>query len=120
MAENKAKYDLILQNSGSKQEYVVRGLENVSKNPLYYEFPDFHMPEDAPEGEYLYVLLYNIRNDVEYTFKDDIFATILHTNDGDVELRYLDYETGVMKYGTEVGMRNNYRVQNKNFIYRKK
>lgn len=113
------KYDIILQNTGSKQEYVVSALTDYSTNTLYHQFDDFEMPEGAPEGEYIYVLIYNVRDDVEYTLKDDIMASIVKAGDFEIELRYLPHEVGVMKYGN-IKQANRYLPKNKNFIYRKK
>lgn len=111
------KYDLLLQNTGSKHEWVISGLTSASNNPLYYEFPDFEMPEDAPEGEYLYALIFNVRNDVQYRFQDDFYTTIIHTNDGDIKIADVQCNIGVMKYGKQE-IANKYRSKNKNYIYR--
>ena len=119
MSENYKKYDLILQNTASKQEWVIRGLVNVSNVNLYYQFEEFSMPEGANTGEYFYALIWNVRDDVEYTLKDDIMKTIVHTGDGDVKLKDLQPETGILRYGVIEGG-NTYRNKNTDFVYRKK
>lgn len=92
-------YDLILQNSASKKEYLISGLTD-SGNRLAYVFEDFQMPADAPEGEYYGALIYNGRDDVSYNFKDVLLDTILDTEEGSVMLRDLRPEIFLMRYGT--------------------
>ena len=118
MSENYKKYDLILQNTASKQEWVLKGLVNVSTVNLYYQFNNFSMPTDAPTGEYFYALIWNVRTDVEYTLRDDILDTIVTTGEGSIKLKDLQPETGILRYGT-VEQKNNYRNKNTDFIYRK-
>lgn len=92
-------YDIIIQNSATKQEYLISGLTD-SGNRLAYVFEDFVMPEGAQSGEYYGALIWNGRGDVEYEFKDVLLETILHTGEGDVQLKDLRPEVFLMRYGT--------------------
>lgn len=108
-------YDIILQNSATKREYLVSGLTD-SGNRLAYVFEDFAMPEDAQFGEYYGALIWNGRRDVTYEFKDVVLETILHTNEGDVRLRDLRPEVFLMRYGT-VEAEAVYRDNNTEYYY---
>lgn len=92
-------FDLILQNSATKAEYLVSGLVD-SGNRLAYVFDGFAMPEDARTGEYYCALIWNGRKDVTYEFKDVLLDSVLHTDEGDVTLRDLRPEVFLMRYGT--------------------
>lgn len=118
MINNYRIFDLILQNNASKQEWVIRGLQNTSESHLSYVIDNFEMPADAPEGEYFYALVWNIREDVEYELKDDILSSIVHTSDSEMQLRDLQPEIGLMRYGN-VETKNTYRNKNNEFLYRK-
>lgn len=122
MAETYKKYDLILQSCASKQEWVLKGLVNVSNASLYYQFDNFEMPQNAPYGEYSYALIWDVRDDVEFDIKDNILDTIVKTKDGDVPLRLLEPEIGILKYvGEEKKITSNiYKNKNTDFYYRKK
>lgn len=114
---NSNNYDLILQNNGSKEFFVYSGLSNASVNHLFYEF-DVDM--EVPDGEYTYVVLINNRDDVVYELKTPILSTILHTGEGDVELRDLQPATGLLRVGkNEVIYDNIYdeTADNDTFIY---
>ena len=117
--ENTRIFDLILQNSASKKEWIIRGLVDTSETTLYHQFDDFKMPEDAPFGEYYCALLWNTREDVEYEIKDNLLDTICHTAEGDITLRDLRAETDLFQYG-DAKEKNQYRNKNTDFIYRKK
>lgn len=118
--ENRKKYDLIIQNSASKKEWVVRGLEDTSGTHLYYEFEGFEMPADAPEGEYYYALLQNDNEEASYELKNDLLETLFISGEESTTLRALKPEIGLFKYGEPTEQKNAYRNKNKDFIYRKK
>lgn len=112
-------FDLIMQNNASKQKFVITGLVDTSETPLAYIFEDFSMPEKAPEGEYSCVLFRNGRNDVWYELSDVLLDTIAHTDEGDVQVRFLRPEIFLLKYG-EVKDPYKFRTTDKSYIYRKK
>lgn len=118
MVENSKIFDLILQNSASKKEWIVSGLTNTSETYRYYMFEDMEMPEDMPNGEYYYVLVRNARTDVEYTLKDDILDSVITTEEGEIKLRDIQPEVGILRYG-DVSTKNTYRNKNTDFLYRK-
>lgn len=108
-------FDIILQNSATKKEYLVSGLIDKG-NRLAYVFEDFVMPEGAQSGEYYGALIWNGRRDVEYEFKDVLLETILHTDEGDVALKDLRPEVFLMRYGT-VEADAVYRDKNTEYYY---
>lgn len=113
------KYDLLLQNTASKQEFLVSGLTDSSDNFLSYLFADFQMPENAPEGEYQCVLFRNMRKDVQYRFNDVLLETVAVTGDGEIKVKYLRPEIFILKYGTSESPYA-YRSEDKEYYYKKK
>lgn len=111
------KYTVILQNNTSKEFTVLNDLENVSKSHLYLKFDAVDL--DLPEGEYTYVCFPNTRNDVTYEFKQDILETLVKTSDGNVKLRFLDPEIGLLRIGDVMESKNNYDQKNMTFYYEK-
>lgn len=111
-------FDIILQNSASKKEYLVSGLKDTG-NWQAYVFEGFKMPDSAPFGEYYGALIWNGRDDVEYDFRDVLLDTVLHTGEGDVLLRDLRPEIFVLRYG-QVEPAVIYREKDTEFIYYKK
>ena len=93
---NTNKYDLLLQNNGSKEHFIFSGLTDISTTHLYHQF---EVELDVPDGEYTYVVLINNRDDVEYELKTPILSTIVHTGEGDVVLRDLQPATGLLQVG---------------------
>lgn len=93
------KYDLLMQNTANKKEYLVQGLKDVSDTYLAYVFKDFLFPEGAEEGEYVCALYRNDRKDTEYTFNDDIMETQIATSEGTVKVRNLRAEMFIIKFG---------------------
>ena len=112
-------FDLIIQNNASKQIFLISGLTDTSDTPLAYIFENFNMPEKAQDGEYTCTLFRNGRSDVQYEFKDVLLDTVAHTEDGDIQIRYLRPEIFLMKYGD---IKTGYisRDKNKTYAYRKK
>lgn len=102
--EKSQKYDLLLQNNGSKEFFTYTGLEDLSENHLFYRF-DVEL--DVPDGEYTYVVLKNSRDDVEYDLNIPLLMTMIHTEDGDVLLRDLQPTTGIVKIGNGVAVYDN-------------
>lgn len=98
------KYDLILQNNGSKEFFIYSGLTDTSTNHLYYRF-DLEL--EVPDGEYTFVVQANNRNDVNYELRIPVLTSILHTGDGDVMLGDLQPDTGLLIIGDKVGVQEN-------------
>lgn len=92
-------YDILLQNTASKKEYLVTGLRDRGNSLQAYVFENFQMPEGAEEGEYIGALYYNGRQDCEYTFSDDLLETEIATAEGTVKVRNLRAVLFILKYG---------------------
>lgn len=115
-------YTLFLQNNATKKEHYFDGLENISGNSLYLQF-ELDLDEFV-SGEYTYACFYNDREDCEYEFKDILLDTLVKTGDGNVILRDLQPELGLLR----IAMSNEsievakpvYRETNTEFYYRKK
>ena len=88
-------YDIILQNNGSKEFFLLKSLENVSNSGLYFQFDDVEF--NGPDGEYTYAVVES--RDAEYTFKTPLLDTILTIDGVDVILKELDPYTGLMRVG---------------------
>lgn len=84
---------------GTKKEYLLTGLRNVSITHLCYVFENVVLPEGLEEGEYLCALYKNNRHDTEYTFNDDLLETEIATRDGTVKVRHLRAELFILKVG---------------------
>lgn len=106
-------YTLILQNNSTKKEYYFDGLENHSGNALYLQF-NLDL-DDFASGEYTYACFYNDREDCEYEFKDVLLDTLIKTGDGNVILRDLQPELGLLRI---VG--NNESIEASKPVYREK
>lgn len=90
-------YTLILKNNSTNEFTVYDGLQNVSGKQLYLEFNDVEL--EVPDGEYTYAVFSNDRDDITYDFKAEILDTVLHTEDGDVELRDINPRIGLLRIG---------------------
>lgn len=95
MTEKLLRYDLILQNCGSKEYKIYQKLENISNDPLILTF-NIDLSEMV-EGEYNYAVIVNMRNDVVYDFKAELTKTVLRTEEGDIRLDKLNPQIGIMK-----------------------
>lgn len=109
-------FDLILQNTASKQEFLIQHLEDTSESWLQYVFDNFKMPDEAQYGEYVGALYRNDRDDCVYTLKDVITETVIETEEGTVRVRDLRPELFILKY---VGFpeKEPYLEENKNYYY---
>lgn len=99
------KYDVIIQNNGSKETFLLSGLTDTSENHLYHRF---EAEISAPEGEYTYAVLQNSRDDVNYAFKVPLLDTIVYADGQQVVLRYLQPATGLLRVGKKVEPANIY------------
>lgn len=117
--ENSIKWDLILQNNGSKTEYAITGLTDSGTTSLFYEFKDLEL--DIPDGEYTYALIFNGRDDVEYEFSDVLLNTIVKTGEGNVKLKDLEPIMGLLIINPEARENKNiYIKKNKDYLYYEK
>ena len=114
MHKTMSKYSLLLQNNTSKEFFSYDGLTDNADTKLFYEF---EVELDIPEGEYTYCVFVNDRTDVEYEFKTPLQETILHTEDGDVVLRDLQPETGLLRVGSTIEKTNIYENNENNTIF---
>lgn len=90
-------YSLIIRNNATNQPFAYSGLTNTSSGRLYLKFEGLEL--DVPDGEYTYAVFACDRTDVTYDFKAQILDTVIHTDDGDVELRDLDPRIGLLRVG---------------------
>lgn len=90
-------YTLILKNNSTNEFTVYDDLQNVSGKQLYLEFNDVEL--EVPDGEYTYAVFLNDRDDITYDFKAEMLDTVLHTEDGDVELRDINPRIGLLRIG---------------------
>lgn len=95
MTEILLRYDLILQNCGSKEYKIYQKLENISNDPLILTF-NIDLSEMV-EGEYNYAVIVNMRDDVVYDFKAELTKTVLRTEEGDIRLNKLNPQIGIIK-----------------------
>lgn len=109
-------YDIILENNGSREFFILQGLENVSTTDLYLQFDEVELPVGMPDGEYTYAVFSNNRDDVVYTPKTPILDTLIHTDDGDITLRDINPFTGLLRVG-DVQETNIYPDENTNYLY---
>lgn len=99
--KNLLKYDIILQNCGSKQVFLFQKQADVSENITLISF-NIDL-SDLPKGDYNYAIIINMRNDeVTYDVKADLKKTIVKTNEGDVELSFLKPMMGLLRIDTDV------------------
>lgn len=110
-------FDLILQNTASKQEYLIQHLKDTSDSWLQYVFDGFQMPEGAQYGEYIGALYRNYRNDCQYTLSDVITDTLIETREGSVYVRDLRPELFILKYVGGEGDGKAYMEENKSYYY---
>lgn len=90
-------YTLILRNNSTNEVRVFDDLTDVGGARLYLQFEDVEL--DIPDGEYTYAVFETRRDDITYDFKANILDSILHTEDGDVELRDIHPRVGLMRIG---------------------
>lgn len=109
------KYDLIIQNSASKENFLYSGLTDNSGSHLYFQFTNLDL--DVPDGEYTYCLLRNDRDDVVYDFTTPILDSMVHADGKDVMLRDLQPITGLLRVGDAIQNKNTYDNNNKKTIF---
>lgn len=110
-------YDLIIVNNASKVFTLVQGLENIAPHHLYFEFENVEL--DVQEGEYTYVLIANDREDVVYDYRLPVLDTIVKTDEGNVQLRDLRPNIGLLRVGLQT-VSNEYDTtpeNNNGFVY---
>lgn len=121
MKEDINKLDLILQNNSDKRVWIFTGLTDVSTSNQYVQFDNFEMPEDAPDGEYTYLLLQNYYSgSVEYKTAANIYDTIVVADGEEIEIKMLRPVGGLLRVGAEK-QANIYpeKEKNKTYYYKK-
>lgn len=113
------KYDILIQNNGSKEIFIISGQTNTSDNHLYFKFEDLILPERAQDGEYTYAIINNDLPDVEYELKSVLLDSKVSVSGQTYTLRDLKPVVGLMRVG-EVEDKNTYReTDNKTYYYKK-
>lgn len=99
--------------------WVITGLTNTSSSHIYADFQNVDIPEDMPNGEYSYALLTPPSRNTKYTFKTDLWDTIVEWDEEEVQLRLLKPSTGLLRVG-KVEDKNTYKEKdNKTYYYKK-
>lgn len=89
------KFDIILRNNASNEVKIYQGYSNESDANDYLTF---HIDLDGlKDGEYTYAVIVNMRDDVTYTIDEDIKDSMVHTREGDIQLRHLMPFMGLLK-----------------------
>lgn len=113
------KYDLILQNNGSKQEFLYMGI--VPSEESTATFYKFDIDLDVPSGEYTYCLIMDMRDDVVYVLNDVILNSVVETSEGNVLVRNLNPMTGLLIVNPQDREdKKIYIKKNKDYIFYKK
>lgn len=116
-----ALYDIILQNNGSKENFIISGVQSTSTSNLYIDFEDFEMPDGVKEGEYTYAVLQNILSGVSYELKNGLIDSKVHYSGDTYDLRDLNPLMGLLRVG-KIEEKNTYpqpKDKNKNYYYKK-
>lgn len=114
------KYDILIQNNGTKQKFFFQSLTAYTVNNLYVEFVDFEMPDDVPFGEYLYYLIPYEDNLVpQYKEKDVLKDTIVILGDIEYKINDINHSSGLLKYHDSESPAIE-RDTNKQVVYRRK
>lgn len=96
------RYDLFFQNNGSKEVYVVTGVEDKDSTDYVINFEEFPMPEEMVDGEYTYVVFANTlpRENYEYEL-DDVLLDSIIVIDGEQRFSFKDLKPliGLMRIG---------------------
>lgn len=113
-------YDILLQNNGSKEIFILSGVEATLETRLFVEFDDFSLPEGAKNGEYTYAVIQNSLSGVTYKPKNGLSETIVEYSGQTYQLGDLRPFMGLLRVG-EVEEKNNYqdKPKNKNYYYQK-
>ena len=114
------KYDLLLQNNGSKEVFILSGLESTVESRLYVEFDNLELPAKAKNGEYTYALVLDTLTGVSYKPKNGLLETIVEYSGATYQLKDLNPLMGLMRVG-EIEEKNQYqeKPKNKSYYYKK-
>ena len=113
-------YDILIQNNGSKETFIISGVTADVETDLFVEFDDFEMPEGVKNGEYTYALIQNNLTGVTYAPKNGLCDTIVTYSGQSYTLTDLKPIMGLLRVGT-VEEKNQYqeKPKNKNYYYKK-
>lgn len=108
-------WDVILRCNSTNQVWVKQKQKNVSPSDLYLQFKDWHMPEDAPKGEYTVYAIWDIIPDyVEYEFSDDVLHSLVHVDGVTLLLEDLRPITNLMQYGATASLSKDMHLKDNN------
>lgn len=114
-------YDILLQNNGTREVFVLKRVRSEEENRLFIRFEGVDIPEGMKNGEYTYAVIKNlIGTEVEYRPKADFLDTLAVYDDQSYTLRDLKAITGLLRVG-EVEEKAVYqeKEKNKNYYYQK-
>lgn len=108
-------FDLILWNNSTKACYLYPKNRDMGSAGYYiFENLDF---SSLPSGEYTYAIVHNDRNDVVYEESEIPLNTLIKTSEGNVRLRDLAIETGLLKIKGDNKEKTSYRNREVSFKY---
>ena len=115
-----AKYDILLQNNGSKEVFILSGQDATYETKLFVEFDDITLPEKAQGGEYTYAVIQNSLSGVTYKPKNGLLETVVEYSGATYCLKDLKPFVGLLRVG-EIKEKNTYqdKPKNKNYYYKK-
>ena len=108
------QYTMLIQNTASREIFVLDELENLSASPLYYTF-DITMPDAAQAGEYTYYVISYAS--VAETDAQPLLSKIQQIDGTTVLLRDLRPEIGLIMYNTAQHEVSIYPQCQTSFIY---
>lgn len=112
-------YTMLVQNTASREVFILPTLENLSASPLYYTF-DIQMPEAAQAGEYCYYLIPQTPKMAISPDSQPLLSKVEQEDGTTVLLRDLRPEIGLLMYKTTNADPNIYPERQSSFIYYEK
>ena len=112
-------YTMLVQNTASREVFILQNLENISASPLYYTF-DIRMPDAAQAGEYCYYLIAQMPTRAILPDSQPLLSKVEQEDGTTVLLRDLRPEIGLFMYKTTNDVPNIYHDRQSSFIYYEK
>lgn len=112
-------YDILLQNNATREVFILNKVISEEETRLFIRFESVVLPQNAPNGEYTYAVIKNLREDVRYTPKADFLDTLAEVDDKSYTLRDLKAITGLLRVGeVEDSAVYQEKAKNKNYYYK--
>lgn len=112
-------YDILLQNNATREVFILNKVRSEEETRLFIRFESVVLPTTAPNGEYTYAVIKNLREDVRYMPKADFLDTLAEVDDMSYTLRDLKAITGLLRVGeVEDSAVYQEKAKNKNYYYK--